>query len=312
MKPSVYNHYRQFISDKYCLSKFFADIFTNLHLRRLSIFFNDIFHKGIQLYLKKNYLTYIENFSENDIEVSPSTNFKQNSCIFVCWLQGIENAPEIVKYCYKKLLENSNGHEVILITKENILNTVHFPNYIMDKLEKGIISYTYFSDLLRTALLYCYGGIWIDATVFLTTPIDNNIFSFDFFSIKKNNYSPYYIPKGKWAIYFIAGKKECRTLALTNHLLCSFWKQNDIQIDYFLTDHIINFCYENDRIVKSQIDSIPVSNNDVDFFKNRYDAPFEPNRWKQATKNTSIFKLSWKEKINTEKQGTWFSEVIKK
>ena len=39
---------------------------------------------------------------------------------------------------------------------------------VMEKWEKGIITHTHMTDLLRLELLIKYGGMWIDATVLCT------------------------------------------------------------------------------------------------------------------------------------------------
>lgn len=45
------------------------------------------------------------------------------------------------------------NREIIVITKDN------FPNYIIEKFNKGNISIQQFSDIIRVYLMYNYGGI---------------------------------------------------------------------------------------------------------------------------------------------------------
>lgn len=71
--------------------------------------------------------------------------------IWVCWLQGIEQAPDIVKKCYKRLTALEN-HRIIVITNDNFEDYVNIPEYILDKYNKGIISPTHFSDILRAKI----------------------------------------------------------------------------------------------------------------------------------------------------------------
>ena len=88
--------------------------------------------------------------------------------VWVCWMQGMENAPEVVKVCYQSILDNFKDREVVLITAENVSEYAEFPDYVIDKYKRGIITHTHFSDILRLELLNRYGGTWIDATMFCT------------------------------------------------------------------------------------------------------------------------------------------------
>lgn len=40
--------------------------------------------------------------------------------IWFCWLQGMENAPELVKVCYESLCKNINDREIVVLTNENL------------------------------------------------------------------------------------------------------------------------------------------------------------------------------------------------
>lgn len=51
-------------------------------------------------------------------------------------------------------------------------------------MEKGIITNTHFSDLLRIELLINHGGLWLDATTYLTGTLPNYISENDFLFIE--------------------------------------------------------------------------------------------------------------------------------
>ena len=46
----------------------------------------------------------------------------QSGKVWVCWFQGIDNAPDLVKKCYESLKNNLRDKEIILITSENMLH----------------------------------------------------------------------------------------------------------------------------------------------------------------------------------------------
>lgn len=83
----------------------------------------------------------------------------------------MEHAPKMVQYCFQSLKSNLRDKRIILITEDNYKEYVQFPTYILEKYEKGCFSKTHLSDLLRLELLIKYGGTWIDATVWCSSPI---------------------------------------------------------------------------------------------------------------------------------------------
>lgn len=85
----------------------------------------------------------------NSFQYDESCEHKFSNKIWFCWLQGIENAPEIVKTCYNSLKINLPNKEIIVLTSSNLSKYVTFPDYIERKWKQGIISNTHLTDLLR-------------------------------------------------------------------------------------------------------------------------------------------------------------------
>lgn len=101
-------------------------------------------------------------YSQNQIinqSKSPYSN-----CIWVCWWQGLDQSPEIVKACVKSIKRNAGKHTVIILTEDNYRQYVDIPKWVEEKKNKGIITRTNYSDLLRLSLLAKHGGLWLDAT----------------------------------------------------------------------------------------------------------------------------------------------------
>ncbi len=87
--------------------------------------------------------------------------------IWWCWLQGLDDAPQIVKACFNSL-KQLTGYSLKVIDNSNWREYLELPGYIVKKWEKKQIPPALFSDLLRLELLIMYGGTWIDSTVFCT------------------------------------------------------------------------------------------------------------------------------------------------
>ncbi|MEE1067716.1 MAG: capsular polysaccharide synthesis protein, partial [Fibrobacteraceae bacterium] len=82
--------------------------------------------------------------------------------IWIYWNSDIKNAPDIVKKCFTQLQKNKpQKYRIVSLSQDNIKDYVNFPEFILDKLNKGLIAQAHFSDILRTALVYRYGGIWV-------------------------------------------------------------------------------------------------------------------------------------------------------
>lgn len=85
--------------------------------------------------------------------------------IWFLWLQGLSNAPDIVKNCYESWVKYNPDWNVVLLNEHNI------PDYI--SLKPVQVTNQALSDIIRINLLAKYGGVWVDASCFCTTPLDN-------------------------------------------------------------------------------------------------------------------------------------------
>ncbi|MBQ3171311.1 MAG: hypothetical protein IJB53_05275 [Mailhella sp.] len=82
------------------------------------------------------------------------------------WAQGWENVPFMVQHCTESVYHYAPDWEVINLDDDNIGDYIDIPEKI-----KNIPNFPIQpkSDLIRLLLLKKYGGVWIDATVFLNT-----------------------------------------------------------------------------------------------------------------------------------------------
>ena len=126
--------------------------------------------------LEKKYKWKLEEFDKTYTEKEHKTADK----IWICWFQGMDNAPDLVKKCYQSVVKNNPDKKVIVITEKNISDYVTFPEYIVTKWKQGVITHTHMTDLLRLELLITYGGLWLDATVLCTGTAPEYFFDSDF------------------------------------------------------------------------------------------------------------------------------------
>ncbi len=189
--------------------------------------------------LQKHQITldYLYKLNKSFIESYNTDNKKRtfSKKVWICWLQGIESAPLLVKKCFDSVKKAFDGYEINVITNDNYMKFVDIPNYINEKKNSGVISYTHFSDILRAELLSKYGGIWLDATVFCTTDtvpkylFDSDLFVYKEVNLNRNDDVP--IVASSW---FIKSNSNNPILLLTRDLLRNYWKNSNVLIDYYL------------------------------------------------------------------------------
>ena len=161
--------------------------------------------------------------------------------VWVCWFQGMEQAPEIIKICYTSLQRYLKDREIVVLTDDNISQYVTFPEHIQRKYQEGMIPKAQYSDLLRLELLTRYGGTWIDATVLCTGFNDNdslndnlneNILDADlfFFQYIRNGNEDFH-GISNW---FITSSSNQKALLILKEMLYQYHKDYDCTIAYFI------------------------------------------------------------------------------
>ena len=88
------------------------------------------------------------------------------------WWQGWDQAPPIVLKCLESWHYHHSPLEwnIILLDKNNIANFIDLNKAISEQVIK-LMSIISLSDVIRWMLLYEYGGVWVDATLFCHKPL---------------------------------------------------------------------------------------------------------------------------------------------
>ena len=159
-----------------------------------------------QLTMYKSY-SWLKKHFENDLKQIKTELPKEQNCnvaekqVWICWLQGMENAPQIVQDCYASVCYWMKDWKITVITANNMNEYVQFPDYIVRKWKEGMISNTHLSDLLRLELLIRYGGLWIDSTTYMTGTIPAYIDDSNFFVYRNGWMDMEMINMGSWLIF---------------------------------------------------------------------------------------------------------------
>ncbi len=91
--------------------------------------------------------------------------------VWFCFLQ--ECMPETVKFCLNNIKSNllESKETLRFITLENCMNYVSFTPAVIEKFNNGILDTEQLTELLHAELLYRYGGIWVDADIYVPSSV---------------------------------------------------------------------------------------------------------------------------------------------
>lgn len=262
--------------------------------------------------LRKQYAPFITEFKKGDAERAKLPHDHSNK-VWVCWLQGMEEAPEIVKKCYQSLLDNLDDREIVLLTSENYKDWVTFPKHIQEKIDNETITRTHMTDFLRLELLEHYGGTWIDATVFCSGKnIPSFIWDSDFFiyQIMKPGLDGHAQRTSSW---FLTACTNHPMVLLVKELLYEYWKTHDKMVDYFLIHDFVELALE--AYPEEWMKVVPVSSSIPHILLLRFAEKYDENVWEATKEMTPFHKLSWKfsdeQLAEMEKPGTFYDVIIK-
>ena len=226
--------------------------------------------------------------------------------IWTMWQQGEAQMPETVRASMKTIKDfaERNGCEFILITDENLVDFIDIPTDIIEKYKRKELTAAHYSDIIRFSLLYQYGGIWMDATLFVSPYATVDMFKGDFFSL---NHPPIHadeieraIGDFKWSSFFLAGKKEKSYFKHIRDLYIYFIRKYPVFIHYLMLDYFILSEYKLNDEFKDLVDELPVlaPAQRVWFLRDHANDIFDENVWTEVLKTTPIMKTTYK--INPE------------
>lgn len=258
-------------------------------------------HETVLKYLENRFSDFFESY-DYGAPLPPSDSALEGK-IWMCWWQGEENAPEIVRVCIDSVRRNAGGHEVIVITDENLSDYAHIPDWVLEKVGAGVMSRTHLSDLLRLSLLAEHGGLWLDATFFCAGPV-GDYFDLPIWSIKRPDYLHASVACGMFANYSLGCDTEHRRIFATlRDYYLEYWLQSDELIDYLLTDYLIVLAQRHDQSIAAAFASIEPNNPRCDDLISLLDKPFEQMEWSSLKGATRLFKLSWKQEFPSQSNG---------
>lgn len=285
----------------------------------LHVFINGLSKKSLELLrlgvnlkkyrkIKKKYFPILKEIDKKYSNRNIIENRQQDK-IWICWFQGIENAPYLVQCCYKSIKRNIKDKEIVLITETNRKDFINLPEFIEKKYEKGKISKTHLSDILRVALLAEYGGTWIDATVLCTSDtIPDYMLNSDFFMFQnlKPGSDGDILNISSW---FITSQKENKIIMSVRDLLYTYWSKNNSLLDYFLVHYFFILTQELYKEEWNKV--IPFSNSTPHILLLRLFDEYDEECYNEIIRQTPFHKLAYKRSSEDfSKKGTYYDIIF--
>lgn len=256
--------------------------------------------------LEKKYRSHLIEF---DNQYRENVEHNTTDKVWICWFQGIENAPQIVQKCYESVKKHMPDKEIIVLTSDNLADYVQFPDFILDKWNSGQITYTHMTDLLRLELLIKYGGLWLDATVYCSgAEFPNYMTNSDlfFYQCLKPGRDGHSHISSSW---LISAKTNNKILMAVRELCYEYWKEHNSLIEYFLLHDFIAIVLE--FYPKEWLNIVPRDNATPHILSLRLFEQYDEDVWNIIKQQTPFHKLSYKFiDEQAQKEGTYYKKVL--
>lgn len=193
----------------------------------------------------------LRNYVDLNFNTSEPYGQSINKTIFQFWENSNGNLPYIVELSINSVKKYALDWNHVILNLHNIHNYLDLPGFLFDKLsrEDNAFNLTFFSDIIRVALLQQYGGLWVDATVLLTKNF--KYFSpfplfFSFYrDLKPRNYKDWVnynynyfswnpLHEVRLLNSILWSTKNYPLWNMLYESLTTYWKENNYPPDYFM------------------------------------------------------------------------------
>lgn len=272
---------------------------------------------------------YIDDFLQGKIEpfraVPKKPELVGKKIFWQYWHQGIQpDTSKMVVECLRSVERFSGDHEVILLTSETVWDYIELPPFVFQKFGKNGFSFAKLSNLIRLNLLSAYGGVWLDATIYLTAPIDEQLLNKPFFAFQRSKtppidaeiyrkFDPLYF---SWDPRFQAGLLTSFMIAKPGHkivadvlsILLAYWKKEEKVDQYFFFQICFTRMMLRDEWKELNCEIV----GDTDCHKLQVVSldKFDPHIFEEIKARSSVHKLTYRfEKFNQIPKGSFFDVI---
>ena len=262
--------------------------------------------EGLSSFMCREMAPLTERYAQGDWQRPEPKKSLDKIPVWVCWWQGGEAMPPIVKACVERLRRSlPDTAELRLITWDNYADYCDIPAHVLEKHAKGIIGPAHLSDVLRFSLLSRYGGAWVDATVYITGEFPEELLTKAFYTQRFESWEccPREACRGKWCGFFFGGKAESPVFSYMYEALCHYWSRFDKAVDYVFFDYILWAAYCGIPEVRRQIDAVPANNEHIWRMAKVLNEAYEPAAFEDLMHKNGFYKLSHKGRLEEKIDG---------
>ena len=274
-------------------------------------------------YRRKLIKTFVRRLRE-EAQIDESSSIKKEvtkkfpKIIWTMWQQGESQMPETVKASMKTIKDfaKRNGCEFHLLTNENLHSYITISKDIIEKYKEKKLKAAHYSDIVRFSLLYQYGGIWMDATLFVSPYATLEMFEEEFFSLNHppldTNKMERTICDYKWSGYFLAGQKKGPHFKHIRDIYIYYIRKYPLFLHYLMMDYFILSEYDSNPEFKTLVDGLPIlaPAERVLFLREYADKLFDENEWEEVLQTTPIMKTTYKINKDTLIPGSYLDKLF--
>lgn len=244
----------------------------------------------LKMDLLRQYLPFVKNLHASVSSMPENADSEER--VFCLWLQGEENAPEIVRKCIARM-RSRYGARFTMLDSRSLPEFITLPEFIMEKWHRGKIIPANFSDIVRIELLALYGGYWMDATVMPTGPVPPEIADSPFFMYVA---SSRFLSRMFVQTCFMHARKADPLLMMWRALVHEYWRRENSAIDYFLVHYLLKFLVANNPEGAGLFDRMPKLEQDAthELWYRIGDRPFQADLLHEMTEKAFFQKCSYR------------------
>ena len=175
--------------------------------------------------------------------------------IWMLWLQGWENAPDLVKACKASWTRHNANWTIHFLRAETLGEHISASAEFDTLRERAPVI---LSDIIRNELLSRHGGIWADATTYCLRPLDEWIelaTSSGFFAF--NRPEPGIPPPRMLSNWFLAADKESYIPKTWLKQTYAYWKHRSERDQYYWHHQLFADAYGQDAEFRRIWDATP-------------------------------------------------------
>lgn len=167
--------------------------------------------------------------------------------IFMLWQQGWDAAPRMVQACADSWRRHNPGWTLHLLDAETL--PAMAPSWDAFRLPAN--GRPAQSNIARLALLKAHGGVWADATLFCTKPLDDWLPATELFSFSRPR------PYRYLDIWFLAATAGSPALAAWHEMVQQYWSHFRRPHHYYWMEYLFEFLCAEDPTAAHAWEAMP-------------------------------------------------------